>query len=93
MSGENTRGERHRRVEHAAARVDVDDERPELLAEPERPVRRRRTDSTSKSPPVRIRSSVFSLTIGNGTLPSGSLSVIASTRPCTLPLRSVPVAA
>ena len=38
----------------------------------------RRTDSTSKSPPVRIRSSVFSLTIGNGTLPSGSLSVIAS---------------
>ena len=44
----------------------------------------RRTDSMSKSPPVRIRSSVFSLTIGNGTLPSGSLSVTAS-RTCTVP--------
>ena len=31
-----------------------------------------RTDSMSKSPPVRIRSGVFSLTIGNGTLASGS---------------------
>jgi hypothetical protein len=32
----------------------------------------------SKSPPVRIRSVVFSLTIGNGTFASGSESVIAS---------------
>ncbi len=44
-----------------------------------------RTDSTSKSPPVRMRSGVFSLTIGNGTLPSGSQSVIAS-RILTVPL-------
>ena len=44
----------------------------------------------SKSPPVRMRSSVFSLTIGNGTFSSGSLSVIADlTLTVPLPLHSV----
>jgi hypothetical protein len=42
---------------------------------PSRPIR---TDSMSKSPPVSSRSGVPSLTIGNGTLRSGSWSVIAS---------------